>query len=680
MSSISKSAADRQKRVLTELLALPGNNVCADCQSPAPRWASWNLGIFLCVQCATAHRKLGSHISKVKSVTLDTWTKEQVESVRNMGNTKANELYNPDPLRNPPPTNMEGGERDSELETYIRNKYQYKAFMKREPAKAKSSSSSLLGSGAPSSSSTSRRPPDTNRVPPLKVGTVPNPGPNMREAIDAVSPSASSFLSEMQNHTRELQMGNRDRARSTPPNAAVAKSGGRPSTATDGNKGFEFTSVGVTPAGPSSAGRPSTATGGLGSARVPSITTTPPASSAAAKGRSVTMGGGFSWGSGPSASTGAAASSAVSAVPSATQPATVAASTATPSTSAPTTTTAPPPPPPQRELSLFEQDLMSLQMGITNPAPSNPPLAPSLPATNPFPMGYANGASGPLSTSPPPFMNGMTTTQSPFGANTFSPATSPFTGSLAGAMPGGMNNVQSLTTGFASMTMGGTGLGPSNPFGAQSPSQGFGASPSPFGSIPPQPTGGMSFTHTNPFGAMQSPPTMTSPPFGQMQPTGATYQPSSSPFQPSASPFQPSSSPFQPSPSPFQPSPSPFQAGMLQTQQPTGFSTSPFGGGGAPPSAFQPSPFQTQPTLGSFQSTNSSFQQQPQFTGMSQASTFSNASAGSAGGGAGFAAFAQGMLPQAPGQQQQVMGQGSFNPFLQQQQQQQRSGTMGWMG
>ncbi|KIO30616.1 hypothetical protein M407DRAFT_20336, partial [Tulasnella calospora MUT 4182] len=250
MSSISKASADRQKRVLTELLAQPGNNACADCQSPAPRWASWNIGIFLCVQCATAHRKLGSHISKVKSVTLDTWTKEQVESVRNMGNTKANALYNPDPLRNPPPTNMEDGERDSEIETYIRNKYQYKAFMKREPAKEKSSSSSVSRSDAPSSSgSSARRPPDldivvrTNRAPSSKAGTFPRPDPNMREAIEAVSPSASTFLSEMQSHTRELQMGNRDRARSTPPNAAASKSS-RPSTATDGNKGFEFTSVG----------------------------------------------------------------------------------------------------------------------------------------------------------------------------------------------------------------------------------------------------------------------------------------------------------------------------------------------------------------------------------------------------------------------------------------------------
>ena len=43
-----------------------------------PRWASWNLGVFLCIRCAGIHRNLGVHISKVKSVNLDTWTPEQL--------------------------------------------------------------------------------------------------------------------------------------------------------------------------------------------------------------------------------------------------------------------------------------------------------------------------------------------------------------------------------------------------------------------------------------------------------------------------------------------------------------------------------------------------------------------------------------------------------------------------
>lgn len=45
-----------------------------------PRWASWNIGVFLCIRCAGIHRNLGVHISRVKSVNLDSWTPEQVVS------------------------------------------------------------------------------------------------------------------------------------------------------------------------------------------------------------------------------------------------------------------------------------------------------------------------------------------------------------------------------------------------------------------------------------------------------------------------------------------------------------------------------------------------------------------------------------------------------------------------
>lgn len=37
------------------------------------------LGIFLCMRCAALHRKLGTHISKVKSLSMDKWDNAQVD-------------------------------------------------------------------------------------------------------------------------------------------------------------------------------------------------------------------------------------------------------------------------------------------------------------------------------------------------------------------------------------------------------------------------------------------------------------------------------------------------------------------------------------------------------------------------------------------------------------------------
>ncbi|SJX63269.1 related to AGE2-ADP-ribosylation factor and GTPase activating protein effector [Sporisorium reilianum f. sp. reilianum] len=147
----SKAAQERQQRILLDLARQPGNDVCADCKGRAPRWASWNLGIFICVQCAGVHRKMGVHISKVKSITLDTWTREQVDSMKQMGNVKSNRKYNPDEMRNRPPTNMEESERDSELEKYIRRKYEFRRFMDGRPPPVPSKDATFLTAPPPSS-------------------------------------------------------------------------------------------------------------------------------------------------------------------------------------------------------------------------------------------------------------------------------------------------------------------------------------------------------------------------------------------------------------------------------------------------------------------------------------------------------------------------------------------------
>ncbi|EUC61425.1 GTPase activating protein for Arf protein [Rhizoctonia solani AG-3 Rhs1AP] len=158
-AGVSKYTAERHQRILQELVQQPGNDVCADCKSRAPRWSSWNLGIFICVQCASIHRKIGTHITKVKSVNLDAWTKEQVESVKNMGNTASNAKWNPNESRHPPPTNMEESERDSEMEKYIRAKYETKKFLDRKSVAPSPSYNTPVTSTQPSTSTAIPRQP-----------------------------------------------------------------------------------------------------------------------------------------------------------------------------------------------------------------------------------------------------------------------------------------------------------------------------------------------------------------------------------------------------------------------------------------------------------------------------------------------------------------------------------------
>jgi len=67
----------------------PGNGVCADCREPDPEWASLNLGVLLCIECSGAHRKLGCHISKVRSLYLDDVDETSLIKLAAVGNRLA---------------------------------------------------------------------------------------------------------------------------------------------------------------------------------------------------------------------------------------------------------------------------------------------------------------------------------------------------------------------------------------------------------------------------------------------------------------------------------------------------------------------------------------------------------------------------------------------------------------
>lgn len=75
-----------------------------------PEWTSITIGVFLCTVCAQLHRKLGSHISRAKSLKFDNWDQSSVSIMEENGNRAAKchyEKFVPDYYRKPKPNDPE---------------------------------------------------------------------------------------------------------------------------------------------------------------------------------------------------------------------------------------------------------------------------------------------------------------------------------------------------------------------------------------------------------------------------------------------------------------------------------------------------------------------------------------------------------------------------------------------
>ncbi|KAI7494749.1 ArfGap-domain-containing protein [Hortaea werneckii] len=196
-SALTKRQQARNERALHDLLrSVPGNDRCADCGAKNPGWASWNLGIFLCMRCAGLHRKLGTHLSKVKSLSMDSWTSDQVESMKKTGNLASNQVFNPKSVRADIP--IDADEVEGAMERYIRRKYEHREF-------AAGNSNNMLGAatrqntGSTGTGSWSEEPPPLPPKPGKKFGfslrsassSLPRPSRQERNFTPPLSPTFS---------------------------------------------------------------------------------------------------------------------------------------------------------------------------------------------------------------------------------------------------------------------------------------------------------------------------------------------------------------------------------------------------------------------------------------------------------------------------------------------------------
>jgi hypothetical protein len=131
-TSMLMSSAKINPRLQQLMEREPANQECADCCTQNPTWASYNIGVFLCEKCCGVHRRIGTHISKPRSIDLDDWTPAHLEAMEVVGNTNAEAYwcYNVPIGRSKP----EEGDAMVIITDWIQCKYELKQFCKQPGA------------------------------------------------------------------------------------------------------------------------------------------------------------------------------------------------------------------------------------------------------------------------------------------------------------------------------------------------------------------------------------------------------------------------------------------------------------------------------------------------------------------------------------------------------------------
>ncbi|KAK7172783.1 hypothetical protein R3I93_002798 [Phoxinus phoxinus] len=126
---------------------LRNSEVCADCSSSDPRWASVNRGVLICDECCGVHRSLGRHNSQVRHLSNTSWPPTQLQMVQTLYNNGANAIWEHTLLD---PSSIMSGKRKANPQDkihpnkaeFIKAKYQMLAYVHRLPCRDDDSTAS----------------------------------------------------------------------------------------------------------------------------------------------------------------------------------------------------------------------------------------------------------------------------------------------------------------------------------------------------------------------------------------------------------------------------------------------------------------------------------------------------------------------------------------------------------